>query len=119
MRSRYTAFTLGNNDFLKKSWARETRPGEINSDDKAIRWLDLQIERCEGGTKDSSKGTVSFTARFMGGGHLCYLHEKSSFIKKDGLWFYLDGETESTTEKIGRNRPCPCGSGKKHKRCCC
>ena len=22
------------------------------------------------------------------------------------------------TEKIGRNAPCPCGSGKKHKRCC-
>ncbi len=23
-----------------------------------------------------------------------------------------------TTQKIGRNDPCPCGSGKKYKKCC-
>jgi len=23
-----------------------------------------------------------------------------------------------TDEKVGRNEPCPCGSGKKHKKCC-
>lgn len=119
MRSRYTAFTLGNSDFLLKSWAPETRPAEISCDDKVIRWLDLKVEGCEAGNEDSSKGTVSFTARFMGNDHLCYLHEKSRFIKKDTLWYYLDGETESATEKIGRNRPCPCGSSKKYKRCCC
>lgn len=31
----------------------------------------------------------------------------------------LDGQTvrrEGT--KVGRNAPCPCGSGKKHKKCC-
>ncbi|MDR1991884.1 MAG: SEC-C domain-containing protein [Nitrososphaerota archaeon] len=26
--------------------------------------------------------------------------------------------TSSTTKKIGRNDPCPCGSGKKYKKCC-
>lgn len=25
---------------------------------------------------------------------------------------------DTTTEKVGRNEPCPCGSGKKHKKCC-
>lgn len=25
---------------------------------------------------------------------------------------------KSTASKVGRNDPCPCGSGKKYKRCC-
>ena len=33
-----------------------------------------------------------------------------------------DGSTENTprkvTKKVGRNDPCPCGSGKKYKKCC-
>ncbi len=28
------------------------------------------------------------------------------------------GPTQRTMEKIGRNAPCPCGSGKKYKKCC-
>jgi len=27
-------------------------------------------------------------------------------------------QKKNTTAKIGRNSPCPCGSGKKHKKCC-
>ncbi len=119
MRSRYTAFTLGNNRYLMESWAEETRPREINADEGAIQWLGLTVESCEGGEDDSKEGTVTFTARFLSGRHLCSLHERSRFIRKKGLWFYLDGETRSTTEKPGRNSPCPCGSGKKYKRCCC
>ncbi len=34
-----------------------------------------------------------------------------------------DGESEGATtvrkgKKVGRNDPCPCGSGKKYKKCC-
>ena len=51
------------------------------------------------------------------------LTERSRFVRRDGQWYYLDGEyeTETTrreTPKIGRNDPCPCGSGKKFKKCC-
>jgi hypothetical protein len=28
------------------------------------------------------------------------------------------GTVRRTTKKVGRNDPCPCGSGKKHKKCC-
>ena len=28
------------------------------------------------------------------------------------------GPTIRTVVKVGRNEPCPCGSGRKHKRCC-
>jgi SWIM/SEC-C metal-binding protein len=27
-------------------------------------------------------------------------------------------KTKITEEKVGRNAPCPCGSGKKYKKCC-
>ncbi|MCK5070558.1 MAG: SEC-C domain-containing protein [Desulfocapsa sp.] len=119
MRSRYTAFTLADNQYLMDSWAKETRPKEIHTEDDTIQWLSLEIKECENGTIKDTDGFVGFTARFLSGGHLCKLHEKSSFIKEDNVWYYLDGETESETEKVGRNTPCPCGSGKKYKRCCC
>ncbi|HID03192.1 MAG TPA: hypothetical protein EYP18_08305 [Desulfobacterales bacterium] len=119
MRSRYTAFTLAANDYLLSSWAEETRPETVQAEDGAIQWLNLQIEECEKGAAEDETGLVTFTASFLSSGHLCKLHEKSSFIKENDLWYYLDGETDSRTEKVGRNAPCPCGSGKKYKRCCC
>jgi len=119
MRSRYTAFTLANNDYLIKSWAVQTRPEEIQTEDDSTQWLGLEIEECENGKPADATGSVTFTASFLSGGHLCKLHEKSVFIREDNLWYYLDGETSSHTQKVGRNAPCPCGSGKKYKRCCC
>ncbi len=35
-------------------------------------------------------------------------------VKKEFSQLYSD----SDTGKIGRNEPCPCGSGKKYKKCC-
>jgi len=118
-RSRYTAFTQANNQYLMDSWARKTRPDTIHSEGDTIRWLSLEILECNDGMANDEDGSVRFTARFLSSGHICSLHEKSSFIKEDGLWYYLDGETQSKTAKVGRNAPCPCGSGKKYKRCCC
>lgn len=119
MRSRYTAFTQANNEYLMNSWAMETRPQEISTEDDAIQWLGLEVLECENGSANDREGFVRFTARFLSSGHLCCLHESSHFIKEDGLWYYLDGETQSDRAKVGRNAPCPCGSGKKFKRCCC
>ena len=45
------------------------------------------------------------------------VHENSRFVKEQGQWFYVDGDLKSQA-KVGRNDPCPCGSGKKYKRCC-
>ena len=119
MRSRYTAFTLADNKYLMDSWSLKTRPKEIHAEEDGIQWITLEVEKCEKGNSDDQDGFVTFTARFLSSGNLCRLHEKSSFIKDGGLWYYLDGVTESDTEKVGRNTPCPCGSGKKYKRCCC
>jgi SWIM/SEC-C metal-binding protein len=36
----------------------------------------------------------------------------------DHLKRALNTPQQVVSEKIGRNEPCPCGSGKKHKKCC-
>lgn len=118
MRSRYSAYTLAKNKYLVNSWATETRPNDLDVENGNIQWLGLEIEECEKGRIEDEKGTVTFTARFLSSGHLCQLHEKSRFVQRDHLWYYLDGETESSTAKVGRNEPCPCGSEKKYKKCC-
>ena len=118
MRSRYTAFSKKDNDYLLASWATTTRPQELDTDDTSIRWIGLEILETEKGGEQDDSGTVQFAARFIVSSRLCCLREKSRFIKEDDNWFYVDGIPESTTEKIARNSPCPCGSGKKFKRCC-
>ena len=43
---------------------------------------------------------------------------------EDGRWVYTGQVNESgktvrrEAPKVGRNDPCPCGSGKKYKKCC-
>ncbi len=118
MRSRYSAYTIKDSSYLLNSWAEETRPGELDLDADPIQWVGLDIEACEDGGDRDTAGTVTFTARFLSSGHLCLLHEKSRFIKNGDRWYYKDGETHSSTAKVGRNQPCPCGSGKKFKKCC-
>jgi SEC-C motif-containing protein len=51
-------------------------------------------------------------------------HEVAEFKKEEGTWFFVDGHAPKYEQvkrqgaKIGRNAPCPCGSGKKYKKCC-
>ena len=45
-------------------------------------------------------------------------------LRIDGKWFYVDGDMVKPKPvvrdkpKVGRNEPCPCGSGRKYKKCC-
>lgn len=107
MRSRYSAFVVGAWDYLLQSWHPDTRPSRISSRNSA--WLGLTIV-------DSNEDQVEFIAAFRDGRDICALHEISRFAQIDGHWRYLDGKCEVTVAK--RNSPCPCGSGKKTKRCC-
>nr|MDJ0811505.1 SEC-C metal-binding domain-containing protein [Desulfobacterales bacterium] len=51
-------------------------------------------------------------------------HEIAQFRREDGDWCFYDGEApkpqtvKRETPKVGRNAPCPCGSGRKYKKCC-
>ncbi len=121
MRSRYTAYFLNDVDYLFKTWHPSTRPEEV-SPDTTLEWQDLNIVRVEAGGKAEDLGIVEFKARYISKGKFHILHEVSRFTKESDQWFYINGdiiESPSTvSQKVGRNAPCPCGSGKKFKKCC-
>ena len=118
MRSRYTGFVQQHAEHLQSSWHEKTRPKTLNFDDHPVVWLGLEIDSCRGGLADDSTGTVDFTCSYLENGQLCKLQEVSEFLKEDGLWYYLQGKCKVAKEKIARNTECPCGSGRKFKRCC-
>lgn len=124
MRSRYTAFCRDEMDYLQGSLVEEHR-SEFNADDvrrwnKETDWLNLEILETD---TDGDTGMVCFRVSFRHKGGTQSLTERSRFVRRDGRWFYLEGEYETETvrhesPKVGRNEPCPCGSGKKFKKCC-
>ncbi|HHL33931.1 MAG TPA: hypothetical protein ENJ30_06160 [Desulfobulbaceae bacterium] len=119
MRSRYTANVEQDQAYLLKTWHPSTRPGHIGG---FSHWCGLRIIAVQGGGPGDSEGTVEFRAMYREGEILGCLHEKSRFIREAGRWYYLDGEIIASgpfaQAKVGRNAPCPCGSGRKYKKCC-
>ncbi len=116
MRSRYSAYVLKHSSYLHDTWHLSTRPAALDISTDETLWLGLTILGCEQGGEHDSEGRVEFVAHYRGG----QLHEKSRFIREGGRWFYLDGAIlpPVAVTKPGRNEPCPCGSGKKYKKCC-
>lgn len=92
MRSRYSAFVLGNRAYLLSSWHPDTRPTQLELDPPdSVRWLGLTVKRHEITGADSA--IVEFVARYRaGGGSAVRLHETSQFVRVNGRWLYLDGE---------------------------
>ncbi|GAA3039227.1 YchJ family protein [Actinokineospora globicatena] len=91
MRSRYTAFTLGDVDYLTRTWHPDTRPVDLTLDPDQ-RWTRLDILSTEAGTPFHTAGTVEFRAHYTRGGHRDSLHERSRFTRENGKWLYLDGD---------------------------
>lgn len=117
MRSRYTAFVLHDADYLVNSWYPGRRyPGlvsDLSAGFSSTEWLGLTVfEETHG--KDDNEAYVSFVARFQENGNLTAIIERSRFLKENDRWYYVDGIRPS----FGRNDACPCGSGKKFKKCC-
>ena len=91
MRSRYSAFTLGDADYLVKSWHPDTRPASVTIDESQ-RWIGLKIKTVSRGGPDEGEGSVEFVARYKVQGKAYRLHENSRFRKLDGRWYYLDAK---------------------------
>ncbi|HWK69654.1 MAG TPA: YchJ family metal-binding protein [Burkholderiaceae bacterium] len=93
MRSRYTAYALGREAYLLASWHPSTRPASLDlpppGEAHGIRWLGLKVESHT--PLDASRAEVVFTARYREAGKARRLHERSRFVREDGLWFYVDG----------------------------
>ncbi|MBU0926553.1 MAG: YchJ family protein [Spirochaetes bacterium] len=125
MRSRYSAYAKGEVDYIMKSCveddgidAEATRSWSENAD-----WKGLKILRTEKGGPSDAEGVVEFVASYVMDGLKDEHKETARFVKKDGTWLYDSGDVKTATvvratPKVGRNEPCPCGSGKKYKQCC-
>lgn len=127
MKARYVAYTTGDVNFIISSHDPETRENvskEATEEwSRSARWLGIEILSTIGGSPDDDDGVVEFVASFELEGKKINHHEKSYFKKINGNWFFVDGQIVPETyvrsaPKVGRNDPCPCGSGKKYKFCC-
>ena len=93
MRSRFTAFAVGDADYLLRSWHSARRPPSV-APDPDLRWLFLEIVRSERGGPFDDTGTVEFIAHHRGPDGRGALHETSRFVRENGAWVYLDGVIE-------------------------
>jgi len=89
MRSRYSAFAVGDPGYLLATWHPSTRPPALELDPD-VRWTGLDVLRTEGGGLLASGGTVEFTAHRVADGQRGEQHEVSRFVRENGAWRYLD-----------------------------
>jgi SEC-C motif-containing protein len=126
MRSRYTAYTFKDVDYLLFTHDPETvaavdRVSIVRWCSEAT-WLGLMVHAVEAGGAGDVDGVVEFSARWKRGQEQMVHLERSVFRKVDGQWFYVSGTAPRrsparTEDRPGPNAPCPCGSGNKFKRC--
>ena len=138
MRSRYTAFTRQDVDYLEKTSrgkaAADFEKEKVKDFAQKNKFEALEIIRAHQPFPD--RAYVEFVVHFNDAHHHHqHLHELSEFQLEDGCWYYVDGRQDlqahqhhhvqavaeplrRTEPKIGRNDPCYCGSGKKFKKCC-
>lgn len=101
MRSRYSAFVLGDEAYLRATWeARTCPPGPILDTDPGLKWLGLEVKRASM-DEAANTGMVEFVARFKTGGRAQRLHEVSRFVRENGRWYYLDGQFPAQTQSVG------------------
>ena len=90
MRSRFSAFAVGDADYLLRSWHPSTRPSSLDLDE-SLRWYRLDIVRTVAGGPLDARGEVAFTAHFRSPDGPGSLTEHSTFQRADGHWMYLAG----------------------------
>ncbi len=90
MRSRFSAFALGDPAYLLQTWAASTRPETLELDPDR-RWYRLDILSTRDGGPFDRTGVVEFEAFHRGPGGAGSQHETSRFVREAGRWFYLDG----------------------------
>jgi SEC-C motif domain protein len=127
MRSRYSAHVLGKIDYLAATLSAEQRADfdreQTEQSFGDVKWLGLEIRKTDKGGEADETGEVEFVARYRSGAEQSMHHELSFFTREEGRWVFAGCEMNPKAatvrvQKVGRNDPCPCGSGKKYKKCC-
>jgi len=88
MRSRYTAYVVGDLPHLARSWHPRTRPDDLDLDDGTV-WEGLTID---GAWEEVDTAVVAFRAAWRRGGEREVLSERSRFVRRAGRWVYVDGD---------------------------
>lgn len=92
MRSRYTAYTRNNVNYIAATQAAAAAEQFDRADTeqwmRSVKWQTLTVNNADNGGESDEDGTVDFTATFKFNGKLCKMHEHSRFKKIDGRWFY-------------------------------
>jgi SEC-C motif-containing protein len=88
MRSRYSAFVLGDAGYLLRTWHPSARPRTLRLD-PAIRWTRLAVLQTRDGGLFDTTGTVQFRAMYVQAGQRGVLAETSRFVRHDRHWTYL------------------------------
>ena len=127
MRARYSAHCTQNLQFLVDTVHPDHRKGvsveELEQWSPHVQWNELEVHSSSPGETED-EGLVSFTAKFSIKDTPQEMREDSIFRKLNGKWMYVDGVVQGEepyrreSPRVGRNEPCPCGSGKKFKKCC-
>ncbi|MDZ4663068.1 MAG: YchJ family metal-binding protein [Pseudomonadota bacterium] len=142
MRSRYTAYAISELDYIKKTLAtassKDFDPVAAKEWANQSEWKGLKIISTDLGKESDKTGTVEFAATYSHKEKTYEHHEVSQFQRNGkGEWRFVDGESHTHEDgeghqhhhektqpmvresaKVGRNDACPCGSGKKYKKCC-
>jgi SEC-C motif-containing protein len=128
MRARYSAYATANIDFIGKTMHSSVRTGFDRESARKwaeqSQWQGLNIISATDGKEEDREGTVEFIATYSQKDESIEHHEIATFRKEDDAWTFVDGRMYNPPPfrheqpKIGRNDPCPCGSGKKYKKCC-
>lgn len=90
MRSRYTAYVLMRESYLRATWHPSTRPTILGTDNTGIKWIGLQVLRHE--QQNDVSAIVEFIARYKVHGRAQRLHEVSRFVHEEGRWLYVEGQ---------------------------
>lgn len=120
MRSRFSAFALGNWQYVLDSWHPDHRPpltaAQLATEQSGLQWLSLSILDSQGDA-DDQHGEVCFCAWYRHQGEVLPHQERSLFCRWQGHWVYTTGSSQAVSTPRP-NQPCFCGSGKKFKKCC-
>lgn len=128
MRARYSAFVKNQIKFIAETHVPGTKDFDVNEAQEwatTSTWKGLEVISSKQGQPGHKQGTVEFKALYADQKGNDYLHhEIATFKNIEDKWYYEDGQIVGTgpitrsAPKVGRNEPCPCGSGKKFKKCC-
>lgn len=128
LRSRYSAFVKGEIPYLRTSThpSKRTEFDEVSVQEwsQQSEWKGLEILEVHEPVNGRAK--IEFKARYAQKGQDHEHHELAEFRQEGETrrWYFYDAKTPSVgpirreSPKVGRNDPCPCGSGKKLKKCC-